>query len=473
MTASRNEQWLYLANFVREIGIQAAYWLGILGYAAYGFGGDARIVMTVMLAVNLSQMIASIIGGAIVDRIGPRLTILWSSVLVAVIGVLSVFVREDVVTFVIFAACFSVAITILNTAYTSFAPYLERGKAGLRRVNSFLTVGTFIAAVVGPAVGAIATANWPITSVFFLMTIVTILGALVVLRVHEKYSPNGDDDKTCEKTAEECVPAMTDDPVLAAEIAVREAGLKLDDPIRPIETSITAGTALAGRTVPKRRVKDPNPFSEAMEGWHIIRASKNLRYYLMVFIAMIFGFGAFDALEPIFFKQVLEVQISTLGWVNAAGGVGLMIGVILLALFPLKWVNSRLLIALLLACGVGAVVYVGTVNLWWVVSGQLILGFAFGVFDPLMRTMVQADSPLEAVGRVLGTINMIGLGILLVPLVLAPWLSDLFGVQEVLIFMGALPLVFGALLYPSGRKLDKEAAAAGGRKIESLSIIED
>ncbi|MCL2402878.1 MAG: hypothetical protein FWC86_01380, partial [Coriobacteriia bacterium] len=152
---------------------------------------------------------------------------------------------------------------------------------------------------------------------------------------------------------------------------------------------------------------------------------------------------------------------------------GLIVGVVLLAVFPLKWVNARLLIVLAVICGIGAVAYVATLSLWWVGAGQLILGFAFGVFDPLMRTMVQADSPLKAVGRVLGTINTITIGLILIPLVLAPWLSNLFGVQQVLVVAGALPIAFGLLLYPSGKRVDENAAAGGSRKqIESVSALD-
>jgi MFS family permease len=350
----------------------------------------------------------------------------------------------------------------------SFAPYLERGKAGLRRVNSYLTIGTFIAAVVGPALGAVATGQFSVYSVFILMGVVTAIGAVVSLKVHEKYSP--EDEKGEEK--DPAHKESTHSQVLEAEaekLAV-ERGINLTEPVRPTQTSVTAGTSLAGRNVPKRRVKKENPFAEALEGWNIIKKSRNLRYYLMVAIAMIFGFGAFDALEPIYFKQILEVDISALGWINAIGGVGLIIGVVLLAVFPLKWINSRLLVFLLLVCGIGSVVYVATFSLWWVAAGQLILGFVFGIFDPLMRTLVQADSPLEAVGRVLGTINMISLGLLLIPLVVAPWLSDLLGVQQVLIIMGALPIVFGVLLFPNAKRLDKDVGDT--RQIEGVSALD-
>jgi MFS family permease len=480
ITAKLNEPMLILANFIREVGMQAAYWIGVLGYAAYGFGGDPRIVMIVMLMINFSGMIGSFVGGGIVDKIGPRKTALWASVFVIVICLSAVLIEGNLAAFIVFAGFFGIVTTVLNTAYTSFAPYLERGKSGLRRVNSFLTIGTFIAAVVGPILGAIATGILPVYSVFILMAIVTGIGSFIMLvGVKEKHKPESESTQGDEEGETESLSDLSFGETehsktleLEAERETRERGIALKDPVRVTSTSIAAGTALVGRSAPKRRVKKSGPLADALEGWHVIKQSQNLRYYLLVTVAMIFGFGAFDALEPVYFYQVLQVDISMVGWINAVGGTGLIIGVILLAVFPLKWVNARLLIALLVICGLGSIAYVATTNLWWVASGQLILGFAFGVFDPLMRTMVQADSPLKAVGRVLGTINMISLGLLLIPLVLAPWLSILLGVQEVLILAGALPIVFGALLYAMANKVDKDVGASGGRKIESVSALD-
>jgi len=476
ISANTNERFLILANFVREVGMQAAYWLGILGYAAFGFGGDATIVMIVMLTVNVANMFGSIVGGGIVDKIGPRKTVLLTSAMVVAVCFVPIFISGNILAFVIFAGIFSTFTTILNAGYMAFAPYLEKGKAGLRRINSYLTIGTFIAAVVGPALGAVATERFPVFSVFILMAAVTAVGAVVVFRVREKYSPeeegSADDAGSIDAVDEmaEVVHTLPTDPIVEAEERVREHGIVLSDPVRVTQTSVAAGSALAGRSAPKRRVKKSSPFSEAIEGWKIIQANRNLRYYLLITIGMVFGFGAFDALEPIFFHQVLGVEIHMLGWVNAVGGIGLIVGVVLLAVFPVRWINARLLVWLLIICGLGSVVYVATTNLWWVASGQLILGFAFGVFDPLLRTMVQADSPLKAVGRVLGTINMITIGLLLIPLVAAPLLSSLFGVQEVLIVAGALPIVFATFLYASGSRVDREVA--GTRNIEGVDILE-
>ena len=457
LSVDRNEGWLMLANFIRETGAAAAYLIGIFGYAAYGFGGEPATVMYIMLVINIAIMVGNFIGGGLVDKIGPRKTILFSSITVVLVSFTALMIEGDLTAFLIFTGVYGICITVLSSGYLSFAPYLEKGKEGLRRVNSFLTMGTFIAAIVGAAVGAVIAEQFSVYAVFILLAVVTAIAALVTLRVREKYSPDDEENEGTEKEDE------------VAKLA-EEHDLSLTEPIRPVGTSVAAGNVLVGRTAEKRRVKKENPFGEAIEGWRIIRNSRTLKYYLAVAIAIVFGFGAFDALEPLYFKQILQVDISAIGWVNAVGGFGMIIGIALLATFPPKWISSRLLIFLMVLCGVGSVIYVATLSLVWVAVGNLILSFVFGIFDPLLRTLVQADTPLEAVGRVLGTINMIVIGLLLIPLVISPWLADLFGVQQVLILMGALPIAFAALLYPSGRKLDKDVA--GSRKIEGVDIFE-
>ena len=402
-------------------------------------------------------MVGNLIGGGLVDKIGPRKTILFSSIIVVLVSFTALMIESDLTAFLIFTGVYGICITVLSSGYLSFAPYLEKGKEGLRRVNSFLTMGTFIAAIVGAAVGAVIAEQFSVYAVFILLAVVTAIAALVTLRVKEKYSPDDEENEGAEREDE------------VAKLS-KEHDLSLTEPIRPVGTSVAAGNVLVGRTAEKRRVKKENPFGEAIEGWRIIRNSRTLKYYLAVAIAIVFGFGAFDALEPLYFKQILQVDISAIGWVNAVGGFGMIIGIALLATFPPKWISSRLLIFLMVLCGVGSVIYVATLSLVWVAVGNLILSFVFGIFDPLLRTLVQADTPLEAVGRVLGTINIIVIGLLLIPLVISPWLAELFGVQQVLILMGALPIAFAALLYPSGRKLDREAA--GSRKIEGVDIFE-
>jgi DHA3 family macrolide efflux protein-like MFS transporter len=76
---------------------------------------------------------------------------------------------------------------------------------------------------------------------------------------------------------------------------------------------------------------------------------------------------------------------------------------------------------------------VGTRDLRVVVLGAVAWGVIIGAVDPLLRTLIQSDSPDEYVGRVAGVSQMHRQAGELLPLAFAPALAGAFGVQAVLI----------------------------------------
>ena len=88
---------------------------------------------------------------------------------------------------------------------------------------------------------------------------------------------------------------------------------------------------------------------------------------------------------------------------------------------------------MLLVTGVGSVVYVGTAHVAVAAVGQLVCGIGFGAMGPVRVTLTQRLSDPAKVGRVLGVmrVGLNGAGVL--PLVVAPFLADAFGVQGVLV----------------------------------------
>ena len=90
--------------------------------------------------------------------------------------------------------------------------------------------------------------------------------------------------------------------------------------------------------------------------------------------------------------------------------------------------------------------------------GGFLLGLAFGVAEPMMRTLIQADSPLASVGRVLGAIQTFRVGFTIIPLMLAPSLAKIFGIQQVLIGASVLTVILSFTLVPLARSVDKSLA---------------
>jgi hypothetical protein len=103
--------------------------------------------------------------------------------------------------------------------------------------------------------------------------------------------------------------------------------------------------------------------------------------------------------------------------------------------------------------------------------GSLILGIAFGINEPLMRTLIQADSPLEFSGRVMGTVELFRVGMTLLPLALAPGAAKILGTQGVLIAASTLTALSALCLIAESRHIDM--VAAHRRKISQIDPLAD
>ena len=88
--------------------------------------------------------------------------------------------------------------------------------------------------------------------------------------------------------------------------------------------------------------------------------------------------------------------------------------------------------AMLLVTGLGSMLYVGTGSIAWACVGQLVCGLGFGAMGPTRTTLTQARCDVSHVGRVTSVmrVGMNSAGVL--PLFVAPFLADAFGVQAVL-----------------------------------------
>ena len=83
----------------------------------------------------------------------------------------------------------------------------------------------------------------------------------------------------------------------------------------------------------------------------------------------------------------------------------------------------------------------GTPYVACALAGQLLLGAAFGAITPLQNTLVQIHAPLKLLGRVNSVMNAGFNGAGVVPLLAAPVLAELFGVQGVLVGASCMVLL--------------------------------
>jgi hypothetical protein len=103
----------------------------------------------------------------------------------------------------------------------------------------------------------------------------------------------------------------------------------------------------------------------------------------------------------------------------------------------------------------GVLAYVGTDILTVVVFAAPFWGLIIGQMAPLHRTMIQINSPENAVGRIMGVNHIHSEVGHLLPLAFAPAIAAALGVQRTLLASGAIVAVVAALFIRPARRLDR------------------
>jgi MFS transporter, DHA3 family, macrolide efflux protein len=390
---------LYLvsaARFISRTGGEASFFVGIWGKAAYQLQATPSQIAVVMLAASLSGIVGGLIAGVLVDRFDPRKVLIAGEALFVPV-VLSLIFANSIPALVVAAALRGLVGTPIFTAVASMAPFMTEDPAELNHINSWLEGAGSAAFVMGPAAGALITSIANINWVFAFDAVTSLVAVLLVWPIHLRR------------------PA-------ALQQQERRSGL-----------------------------------AELREGLRVSYSTRSLRYLILMGTGMWLAFGAFGALEPLFYRDVLETGVQTIGWVNAIFGAGLVFGAFLLPRLPGKVVSFRGAAVFAVLTGLGAMLYVGTADLRVVVVGSVIWGTIIGAAEPLMRTLIQSDSPDELVGRIAGTMMVHHQAGELLPLAVAPGLAALYGVQPVLIAGGILLAIAAAVTFGEAAAIDRTA----------------
>lgn len=403
MLRDRNIALVVAARFVSRVGGSAAFFIGVWGTAAYAFGADATALAKLSAINAIAGLLGTLVAGVAIDRIGPRRVLVIAEIL-TIPAVLAMSQADTLMWFAVFSAGFSFAGVPTFTAGASFAPFLVEGRDKLEKVNALIDAAGSTGFILGPALGAVVSQAFGLPAVFVLMAAASVIAAVLgwLIRIDE-------------------TPAVPD-----------ESG-------------------------------ERHPLSELKDGLALSYATRSLRYYILLGTAAWFTFGAFSALEPLFFRDVVGVGVEWIGYMNTGFGIGLVTGAWLLPRLPGRVLTARGAAVVTALLGLGAIGYVGTASLPVIAVGAVTWGIVIGLADPLLRTLIHLDTPHDFVGRVMGTVQLHRSAGELVPLAFAPALAALVGVQPVLIGGGVLVAIASLLSLPvaasiDGAKRDEQAA---------------
>ncbi len=301
--------------------------------------------------------------------------------------------------FIVGSAIFSLFGIPTWTAGASFAPYITEGREQLERANAYIEGGSSIGFVMGPAVGALISNAFGMRSVFWVMAVASAVAAAVAWFT------------------------------------------RIDE-------------------TPREHVSG-NAWGDFTDGLKMAYTTRSLRYYILLGSAVWFGFGGFQALESLFYRDVVGVGVEWLGWMNTVFGVGLAAGAAMLPRLPRKLVTARGLAIMTALAGVGSILYVGSTDLRFIAVGALIWGFIIGAEEPLLRTLMHLDSPHEYVGRIVGTAQWHRSAGELLPLAFVPALAATIGIQQTLIAGGILVAIAALGSMGTATALDRTRRANG------------
>ena len=398
---------LVAMRFLIYTGFQTSYFIGVIGTLTYA--DDASVVATslAVLFMNVFVILGSFAGGAALDALGPRRHFLLSIVGTLATGAAILAFGSATGIVLLGAVLLGFVMGFAQPIATSYPAYLTDDPVELKDINSAISMFSNVSIIVGPTLGGFVAAAASSRAVFVLMMLFTALAFIVGWG------------------------------------------------FRP-QTSHVAGDADADSAEEGERAgqsPDPNTSSRVTFATSIKTVFTNSVLALLFCIIFLsnFGYGAFDPLESFFYRDVLHVGVEWMGWLSSASGVGAVLGAVIALSLPPRFVSLKTLLVALMSVGLGSLLYVGTSYVGVALVGQIALGVAWGVVNPLHNTIVQTAAPLEQLGRINSVMGFGNMFAGVAPLAIAPWLAATFGVQRTLVGAGMVVTAVPAALLLFGR----------------------
>lgn len=403
-------------RFLIYTGFQTSYFIGVIGTLTYADGASVVATSLAVLFMNVFVILGSFAGGAALDAWGPRRHFLLSIVGTLATGAAIIAFGSATGTVLAGAVLLGFVMGFAQPIATSYPAYLTDDPVELKDINSAITMFSNVSIIVGPTLGGFVAAAASSRAVFVLMMLFTLLALIAGWGFRPQAGHiAGQANNDSAEEGEHAGQANHSNP----------------------STSVRATFATSIKTV----------FTNSV-----------LALLFCIIFLSNFGYGAFDPLESFFYRDVLHVGVEWMGWLSSASGVGAVLGAVVALRMPPRLVSLKTLLVALMSVGLGSLLYVGTPYVGVALIGQIALGVAWGVVNPLHNTIVQTTAPLDQLGRVNSVMGFGNMFAGVAPLAIAPWLAATFGVQQTLVGAGIVVTAVPAALLLFGRKYFDRAA---------------
>ena len=405
---------LVAMRFLIYTGFQTSYFIGVIGTLTYADGASVVATSLAVLFMNAFVILGSFAGGAALDAWGPRRHFRASIVGTLATGAAILAFGSATETVLAGAVLLGFVMGFAQPIATSYPAYLTDDPVELKDINSAIAMFSNVSIIVGPTLGGFVAAAASSRAVFVLMMLFTALALIAGW----SFRPQ------------------------ASHVAGHAGADSAEEGERAGQSYNSSASTRA-------------TFATSIKT--VFTNSVLALLFCIIFLSN-FGYGAFDPLESFFYRDVLHVGVEWMGWLSSASGVGAVLGAVVALRLPPHLVNLKTLLVALMSVGLGSLLYVGTPYVGVALIGQIVLGVAWGVVNPLHNTIVQTTAPLEQLGHVNSVMGFGNMFAGVAPLAIAPWLAATFGVQQTLVGAGMVVTAVPAALLLFGRRHFDRAA---------------
>lgn len=174
---------LVTVRFLLYLGVQASYFIGIIGALAYQTDATTVDLACAVGLFNLFIVAGNAAGGSLLDVRGPRVHTAVALCVAFASCVAFQFVEMGVGAVLVMGAAFGFATGVGFAYLSSYPAYLSADADELKRVNALLSVVSNGAVVLGPAVGGVIAAALPVQRVFLFSAVCAVAAAFPAARL--------------------------------------------------------------------------------------------------------------------------------------------------------------------------------------------------------------------------------------------------------------------------------------------------
>jgi predicted MFS family arabinose efflux permease len=185
------------------------------------------------------------------------------------------------------------------------------------------------------------------------------------------------------------------------------------------------------------------PWSDIKEGVRFALHSRLLQGVTLGISLAMLGLGAVNVLFVPFLRHIFNAPPQALGGVQAAQGVGMFIGGLLIGTLGKRLRPLTVAFAGMLLPGIAVVIFGFTPNYNFVFFVMPIAGFALPPLNASLQTMFQQGIPQYILGRAGSVMDMTVTLANLISMGAAGWMGDLIGIRQTFVLSGVMLLLGG------------------------------